>query len=236
MLYSFANQRPAALQVVTLTLAMAAMLLSGGCAGTGGPSEGGQAATAPGTEDREARADGEQVEVGGTGALVWGEGDYGVVLAHGAAYDAASWEPQATEIAGNGIVVLAVEDTSTQSISAAAEYLKEERGVDGVALIGASAGTSGVLGAAEEDPALPDQLILLSGTGDVTGLGEYPKLFVASEDEGIAGEVRRMVEEAPGEENEALILPGGAHAQNIFQAEEGERLLDTILERLERRG
>ena len=158
------------------------------------------------------------------------------MLAHGAAYDAANWEPQATEIAGNGVVALAVEDTSEQSIAAAAEYLKEERGVDGVALIGASAGASGVLDAAEADPELLDQLILLSGTGDVSGLGGYPKLFVASEGEGIAGEVRRMAEEAPGEENEALILPGDPLAQAIFRAESGDRLLDTILNRLRRRG
>lgn len=42
--------------------------------------------------------------------------------------------------------------------------------------------------------------------GDASGLGQEPKLFVASEDEGMAGEVRRMAEEAPGERNEALVL------------------------------
>ena len=55
-------------------------------------------------------------------------------------------------------------------------------------------------------------MILLSGTGEVSGLGEYPKLFVASEGEGLAEEVRRMAERAPGTRNEALILPGDAHA------------------------
>jgi hypothetical protein len=55
-------------------------------------------------------------------------------------------------------------------------------------------------------------MILLSGTGEVSGLGAYPKLFVASEGEGLAPEVRRMAEEAPGERNEVLILSGDAHA------------------------
>ena len=59
-------------------------------------------------------------------------------------------------------------------------------------------------------------MILLSGTG-VSGLGEYPKLFVVSEGEGISEEVRRMANEAPGDKNQALILPGDAHAKDIFR-------------------
>ncbi|PLS85296.1 MAG: hypothetical protein CYG60_13435 [Actinobacteria bacterium] len=78
--------------------------------------------------------------------------------------------------------------------------------------------------------------MLLSATGDAAGLGEEPKLFVASEGEGMAGEVRRMAEEAPGDRNEVLVLPGDAHAQAIFETEEGERLMETILERLEEYG
>jgi len=48
--------------------------------------------------------------------------------------------------------------------------------------------------------------------------------------------VRRMAEEAPGGLNEALILPGDAHSQALFQTEEGERLMRAILERLEEYG
>ena len=114
--------------------------------------------------------------------------------------------------------------------------MKEERGVRDVTLIGASAGTSGVLGAAEEDPGLADGVILLSGTGDVSGLGEYPKLFVASEGEGLAGEVRDMAEEAPGSRNDALILQGDAHAQAIFETDQGDKLMRVILERLKDNG
>jgi pimeloyl-ACP methyl ester carboxylesterase len=159
-----------------------------------------------------------------------------VVLAHGAAYDAASWRAQAERLAGSGVTALAVEDTSAQSVAAAAGYLKEERGVRDVTLIGASAGTAGVLGAAEEDTRLVDGVILLSGTGEVSGLGEYPKLFVASEGEGLAGEVRRMADGAPGSRNEVLILPGDAHAQAIFETDQGERLMRVILERLKENG
>jgi len=210
-------------------LALLAGILLAGCGGPGGQTGGGDGSSdGPG-----AAGSHEAVEVAGGEALLWGEGDRGAVLAHGAAYDAASWREQAERLAGNGVVALAVEDTSTQSVAEAAGYLKEERGVRDVTLIGASAGTGGVLGAAEEDPGLADGVILLSGTGEVSGLGEYPKLFVASEGEGLAGTVRTMAEEAPGSRNEALILPGDAHAQAIFASDQGEKLMRTILERLE---
>ena len=167
---------------------------------------------------------------------MWGEGDYGVVMAHGAAYDAASWEDQAQEIAGSGIVALAPEKTSPENLLASAKYLREERGVQDVAFVGASAGGSAVLRAAEENPDAADQLILLSATGDVTGLGDEPKLFVASEGEGLAEEVRRMAGEAPGEQNEVLIVPGDAHAQAVFGTKEGDELMQALLKRLEEHG
>jgi pimeloyl-ACP methyl ester carboxylesterase len=175
------------------------------------------------------------VKIGNTEAFVWGEGDYGVVMAHGASYDAASWEKQGQRIAENGIVALAPEDTSPESLLASIEYLKEERGVRGVALMGGSAGGSTVLRAAKENPGAANQLIILSAAGDVSGLGTEPKLFVASEGESrLAEEAHRMAQEAPGDRNEALILSGDAHAQAIFQAEEGDRLMRAILERLEK--
>ena len=88
-------------------------------------------------------------------------------------------------------------------------------------------------------------MILLSGTGEVSGLGAYPKastctkgiitcpkLFVASEGEVLAPEVSRMAEEAPGERKEVLILSGDAHAQAIFETSQGERLMRAILKTL----
>jgi pimeloyl-ACP methyl ester carboxylesterase len=177
---------------------------------------------------------GERVEIGNTEALMWGEGDYGVVMAHGASYDAASWEEQGQKIAENGIVALAPEDISPGSLLVSIEHLKEEHGVRDVALMGGSAGGSAVLRAANQNPEAADQLIILSASGDVSGLGAEPKLFVATEGEGgFAEEARRMAREAPGDRNEALILPGDAHAQAIFRTEEGDRLMRAILERLE---
>ncbi|EKT78411.1 hypothetical protein WSS_A32830 [Rhodococcus opacus M213] len=53
---------------------------------------------------------GTTIEIGGGGALQWDNGEYGVVLAHGAVFDAATWEDQATAIADQGATVVAVED------------------------------------------------------------------------------------------------------------------------------
>jgi hypothetical protein len=182
----------------------------------------------------ESSAAGERVEIGDTEALMWGEGDYGVIMAHGSSYDASSWEEQGQKIAENGIVALAPEDISPGSLLTSIEYLKEDRGVRDVALMGGSAGGSAVLRAAKENPEAANQLIILSASGDVSGLGPEPKFFVATEGEGgFAEEARRMAREAPGDQNEALILPGGAHGQAIFQTEEGDRLTQAILERLE---
>ncbi len=174
--------------------------------------------------------------IGDTEALVWGDGDRGVVLSHGAVYDAASWSVQAKKIAESDATVLAVEDTSAESIQAAVDYLKDERGVQGVSLIGASAGSAGVLDIGRQNPGDVAQVILLSGTGEVSGLGDYPKLFTASEGEGLANTVRRMAEEAPGDRNEALVVKGDAHAQAIFDSPQGDRLLQAITDRVRKYG
>lgn len=170
---------------------------------------------------------------GGGDALVWGEGDYGVVLAHGASFDAASWEEQAAEIASAGNVVIAVEDIAPESIASAAQYLMDEEGASEVALIGGSAGADAILSGQSDDPEFADQLILLSANSEVEGLGSQPKLFVASEDESVAGVSTALAEGAPGEDNESLILPGSAHAQTIFEGEDGDQVLDQIIDRLE---
>jgi pimeloyl-ACP methyl ester carboxylesterase len=213
------------LKIVGMTIAMVVLVV--GC----GASE-------SSTADEEQGSDisGEWVSLPGTWAVLWGEGERGVVLAHGAAYDAASWESQGQTLGENGVAALAVEETSPSNLRTAIRYLKEESGVESVALIGASAGARPVLEVGEEHPGKIDQIILLSGIGDVSGLGEYPKLFVASEGEEIAERVRQMADEASGDRNEALILSGDAHAQAIFGTEEGERLMQVILERIEEYG
>lgn len=202
------------------------LLLGAACGSDSGPAETGEGDTAATTTA------GERIDTDVGEALLWGDGDSGVVLAHGAAFDAESWTDQATQIAAEGTTVVAVEDISPEGIEAAVTYLKDERGIAGVALIGASAGEDGILDLVSQQPDLPDQLIVLSPNSVVDGLGVSPKLFIASEDEPVADVSTEMADTAEGDDNEAIILPGSAHAQNIFDTDQAEPTMTAILDRL----
>ena len=202
------------------------LLLGAACGSDSGPAETGEGDTAATTTA------GERIDTDVGEALLWGDGDSGVVLAHGAAFDAESWTDQATQIAAEGTTVVAVEDISPEGIEAAVTYLKDERGIAGVALIGASAGADGILDLVSQQPDLPDQLIVLSPNSVVDGLGVSPKLFIASEDEPVADVSTEMADTAEGDDNEAIILPGSAHAQNIFDTYQAEPTMTAILDRL----
>ena len=200
-----------------LLLALALVVL--GCSGDPAP---------PSTRGE---VSGTEIEVGGHAALQWGDGEYAVVLAHGAAFDAASWEEQATAIAGQGATVIAVEDIAPESIAAAVAKLRDDGHAE-VALVGGSAGADAILRLASQQPDLPHQLVLLSPNGVVDGLGEEPKLFIASEDEPVADVSRRLADSSPGDDNVVILLPGSDHAQNIFDGQNAEKALEAILERL----
>ena len=212
----------------TFSVATAVFLLAAmaACGSDSGPAETGEGDTAATTTA------GERIDTDVGEALLWGDGDSGVVLAHGAAFDAESWTDQATQIAAEGTTVVAVEDISPEGIEAAVTYLKDERGIAGVALIGASAGADGILDLVSQQPDLPDQLIVLSPNSVVDGLGVSPKLFIASEDEPVADVSTEMADTAEGDDNEAIILPGSAHAQNIFDTDQAEPTMTAILDRL----
>lgn len=200
-----------------LALAVLVASCASGGAGSGAGGDGGST--------------GERVAVADDEALRWGDGAYGVVLAHGAAYDAASWEQQATAIADQGATVLAVESIEPDAIAAAARRLQSE-GVADVALVGASAGADAILDLVSGQPDLPDQLVLLSPNGTVEGLGDQPKLFIASQDEPVADVSTELADSAPGSRNETLLLPGSAHAQAIFDGAQADAATGALLRRL----
>ncbi|WP_229660479.1 alpha/beta fold hydrolase [Marmoricola endophyticus] len=168
---------------------------------------------------------------GENGDVRWGEGEYGVVLAHGAAFDAASWSQQATRIADLGASVIAVQDIAPESIAEAVSTLKSE-GHERVALVGGSAGSDAILQLSAEQPELADQLVLLSPNSAVDGLGRQPKLFIASEEEPVADVSTELARSAPGDDNEVILLPGSAHAQNIFDSAQGPRAQRALLDRI----
>jgi pimeloyl-ACP methyl ester carboxylesterase len=211
-------------------MALISTLVLGACADTA-PGGGAPDSETPATT-QESESSGDRITIDGSEALVWGNGGYGVVLAHGAAFDAASWEPQAVRIAQQDATVVAVENIAPDAIGAAVEFLRSQRGVRDVALVGGSAGADAILKLAAAEPDLPDQLVLLSPNQPQDGLGTEPKLFIASENEAVVDVSRKLAASAPGDDNEALIIPGSAHAQNIFATGQAEPVTTAILGRL----
>lgn len=185
------------------------------------------------------------------GGVIWadlyGAGDRGVVLAHGARFDKASWAKQAEVLAKAGFRVLAIDfrgygqsrggDKSApgsgekyEDILAAVRYLREN-GATTVSVIGASMGGGASANAAiHARPGEIDRLVLLAHVPvqepeRLVG----PKLFVVSRGDSLAAKVSEQFEKAP-EPKELLILDGSAHAQFLFETDQGERLMNKILD------
>ncbi|CAN5479413.1 hypothetical protein BH11ACT8_BH11ACT8_22990 [soil metagenome] len=76
--------------------------------------------------------------------------------------------------------------------------------------------------------------MLLSLNTVVDGLGEEPKLFVASEDEPGADIPQQLADASPGDDNQVLLVPGSAHAQNVFDTDQSDVVLEAVLQRLSR--
>lgn len=179
---------------------------------------------------------GHQVMIGDSSALLWGDGPSGVVLVHGTVFDAASWQDQAVLIAAQDSTVVAVEDTSTGSIAAAVDYLRSEAAVDRMTLIGGSSGADAILSVEPYLTPPPDLLILLSPNRVVEGLGSEPKLIIASEDEVVSDVATDLAVASSGDDNTTLIVPGAAHAQNLFTSDQGAVVMAAILDQLARTG
>lgn len=169
--------------------------------------------------------------------LLWANGSGGgVVLSHGAVYDAASWTAQAKQMAAVGLTVLALDEVSADTINAAGRYLKQKWHEDTVSLIGASAGGATALEAVAKSPSLWSQLILLSPAGGnlQSAADELPILVVASEDEGLSDNLREAAKLSFGTDDELFIVPGSAHAQAIFKTKSADTVMKKILARLGR--
>jgi hypothetical protein len=171
----------------------------------------------------------------GSAARTWGDGPYGLVLVPDAGHDAASWGAVAGTFADDGTTVLAVETAQPGVVVAAIRYLLDDRGLQRAALLGAGAGADVAMAVAADNPGLVDQLILLSATGDVSRLGELPKLFVASSGEAAAADATRMANEATGAWNELYLAEGDASGQAILEGDGRAGTMDAILRRLDER-
>ncbi|HYM52035.1 MAG TPA: alpha/beta hydrolase [Candidatus Dormibacteraeota bacterium] len=180
--------------------------------------------------------DGRVTLTDGSTARIWGDGDYGLVLVHDAGTDAAAWEPQAVVFADEGMTVLAVEVTEPGAIEAAIGHLRDESGIERVALLAAGEGSEPAFAVGRQRPELVDQLIVISAASSETAdLGPFPKLFVASAEEAAAAEVERMADDAPGDWNDIYLAAGAASGQAVFDGDGGAATLEAVLQRLAER-
>ena len=185
-------------------------------------------------------------------ADLYGNGDRGVVLAHGGRFNKESWEKQAVVLGNAGFRVLAIDfrgygqsrgprDSDPLNaplhldVLAAVRHLRKS-GVKSVSVVGGSMGASAAADASiDANPGEIDRLVLLAGYGN--GPPEKlkgRKLFIVARDD-IEGEgllrlpkIREYYEKAPAPK-QLLILDGSAHAQFLFDTDQGERLMSEIL-------
>ena len=183
---------------------------------------------------------------------LYGTGDRGVVLAHGGRFEKGSWEKQARVLVKAGFRVLAIDLRgfglskegpaaarsdfgSSLDVLAAVRYL-HENGAKTVSIVGASMGGDAAEGAlAEAEPGEIDRVVLLAhGAYGPPEKLKGRKLFIVSRDDLGSGDkprlprIRAQYDKAP-EPKELVILDGSAHAQFIFQTDQGERLMREIL-------
>ncbi|HEU5179906.1 MAG TPA: alpha/beta fold hydrolase [Candidatus Polarisedimenticolia bacterium] len=184
-------------------------------------------------------------------ADAYGAGSKGVVLVHGGRFTKESWEKQAQALVKSGYHVLAIDMRgfgsskegpaalnlgygSPLDVLAAVRYLRET-GAKSVSIIGGSMGANAATGASiESQKGEIDALILLAGgEGGPAEEMKGRKLFVVTRDDaGPAGpriqKIREQFAKAP-KPKQLLILEGSAHAQYIFETDQGDRLMKEIL-------
>ena len=184
-------------------------------------------------------------------ADMYGDGDRGVVLAHGGRFTKETWATQAQTMSKAGFRVLAIDfrgrgqsrggsqatsrDDVRFDVLAAVRYL-HEIGVKTVSVVGASfGGWAAAQAAVEAAEGEIDRIVLLAASAiDEPERMKGRKLFITTRDDfsgnGVLRlpEIRDQYERAP-EPKELLILEGSAHAQYIFETAQGQQLIREIL-------
>ena len=184
-------------------------------------------------------------------ADLYGKGDRGIVLAHGGRFNKESWEPQAQYLAKAGFRVLAFDfrgfgqshgpgdsDMYTApmklDVLAAVRYLRKS-GAKTVAVVGGSFGGDAAADASiASQPGEIDRLILLAAgpSGSAEKIKSPLLVIVARGDASGSGprlpRIRLWFDKAP-QPKEMLVLDGSAHAQFLFETDQGDRVMRDIL-------
>ena len=184
-------------------------------------------------------------------ADLYGKGGRCVVLAHGGRFNKESWEKQARVLAHAGFRVLAIDFRGYGAsrgpgqadplsaplhldILAAVHYLRGN-GAKTVSVVGASMGGSAAGDASiVSAPGEIDRLVLLGAAPNQPAEKlKAPALFIVARDDASADGprlpgIRAQYDKAP-QRKELIILDGSAHAQALFETDQGERVMREIL-------
>lgn len=181
----------------------------------------------------------------------YGAGERGLVLAHGGRFTKESWKAQAPVFADAGFRVIAIDfrgrgesrggpqassaDDVHLDVLAAIRYLKDN-GALTVSVIGASFGGGAAAEASTRATAgRIDRLVLLAHSPI-----EHPEkiaagrtlVILAKDDVSGSGprlpRLREQYERMPGPK-ELVLLDGSAHAQFLFETDQGERLMRELI-------
>jgi pimeloyl-ACP methyl ester carboxylesterase len=184
-------------------------------------------------------------------ADVYGDGDRGIVLAHGARFNKESWEKQARTLARSGFQVLALDFRGYGKsrgpgqadplsaplyldVLAAVRYLRK-RVAHSVSVVGASmgGGAAGDASIASEPGEIARLVFLAAAPNGTAEKLKSASLFIVARDDA-SGDglrlpgIRAQYDRAP-EPKELIILDGSAHAQFLFQTQQAERVMQEIL-------
>ena len=184
-------------------------------------------------------------------ADLYGQGTRGVVLAHGGRFNKESWRDQAGALVSAGFQVLAIDfrgfGCSTgpgegdfynapfeNDVLAAVRYLKAH-GLKTVSVVGGSFG-GGAAGDAsiKSVPGEIDRIVFLGAAPHLSAekLKSRALFIVARDDANDAGPrlpgIRVQYEKAP-QPKQLIVLDGSAHAQFLFQTDQGARVMHEIL-------
>src|SRR5580658_9672530 len=184
-------------------------------------------------------------------ADLYGASDRAIVLAHGGQFNKESWAEQARTLVAAGFEVLAIDfrgygkshgpgdkdpmDAPLQfDVLAAVRYL-HRNGAKTVSIIGGSMG-GGAAGDASiaSKPGEIDRLILLGAApnGPAEKLKSPILIIVARDDTSGDGPrlpgIQKQFDKAP-QPKELIVLDGSAHAQSLFQTDQGKSVMQEIL-------
>lgn len=183
---------------------------------------------------------------------LYGKSGRGVLLVHGGRFNKESWAKQAKAIAAEGFQVLAIDlrgvgaskegppdrrnDIAMPLDLLAAIRFLQGNGARSVSIVGASMGGN----LAEEafrvsKPGEIDKIVFLAhGAFGPPQALKVNKLFVVAKDDMGPGNIPRLKRiqqqfDAAPDPKQLLVLEGDAHAQFLFQTDQGPRLLQAIL-------